>query len=82
MSSPEEIGKSENEVSIPVHIRDRFDIEDGDIFQWKIVHGEIRVEQASQKEGVFDDFQPGTSDTPVDVVEEHDRFEFEENASP
>ena len=80
MSSPEEIGEgtvSGNQVSSPAHIRDRFDIEDGDILRWKVIDGELRVEQASQKEGVFDDFQPGASDTPVDVVEEHDRFGLE-----
>lgn len=77
MSNPDEVGEgtvSGNQVSIPAHIRDRFDIEDGDILRWKIVDGELRVEHASQNQGVFDDFQPGESDEHVDVVEEHDRF--------
>lgn len=80
MSTPDEVGEgtvSGNQVSIPAHIRERFDIEDGDVLRWKIVDEELHVEVYSQESGVFDDFQPGTSEDDVDVVEEHDRFGLE-----
>jgi len=80
MSTPDDIGEgtvSGNRVSIPAHIRDRLDIEDGDVLRWKIVDGELRVEVDSQENGVFEDFEPGESDEAVDVVEDHDRFGLE-----
>jgi len=80
MSTPDEVGEgtvSGNQVSIPAHIRARFDIEDGDVLRWKIVDDELRVEVCSQEVGVFDDFEPGKSAETVDVVEEHDRFGLE-----
>ena len=80
MSTPDEVGEgtvSGNQVSIPAHIRDRFDIEDGDVLRWKIVDDELRVEVHSQESGVFEDFEPGESMEAVDVVEEHDRFGLE-----
>ncbi len=80
MSTPDEVGEgtvSGNQVSIPAHIRDRFDIEDGDVLRWKIVDDELQVEVHSQERGVFEDFEPGDSEGSVDVVEEHDRFGLE-----
>ena len=80
MSTPDEVGEgtvSGNQVSIPAHIRKRFDIEDGDVLRWKIVNDELQVEIHSQEMGVFDDFEPGESETAVDAVEEHDRFGLE-----
>jgi bifunctional DNA-binding transcriptional regulator/antitoxin component of YhaV-PrlF toxin-antitoxin module len=80
MSTPDQVGEgtvSGNQVSIPAHIRDQFDIEDGDVLRWKIIDDELRVEVYSQESGVFDDFDPGESDEAVDVVEEHDRFGLE-----
>lgn len=66
---------SGNQVSIPVHIRDHF--EDGDVLRWKVVDGTLRVGHTGQKQGVFEDFQPGEPDEQVDVVTEHDRSELE-----
>ena len=66
---------SGNQVSIPAHIRDHF--EDGDVLRWKVVDGTLRVGHTGQKQGVFEDFQPGEPDELVDVVTEHDRFELE-----
>jgi bifunctional DNA-binding transcriptional regulator/antitoxin component of YhaV-PrlF toxin-antitoxin module len=80
MSTPDEVGEgtvSGNQVSIPAHIREQFDIQDGDVLRWKIIGDELRVEVQSQESGVFDDFEPGESETDVDVVEEHDRFGLE-----
>lgn len=80
MSTPDEVGEgtvSGNQVSIPAHIRERFDIEDGDVIRWKVVDGDLQVEVHSQETGVFADFEPGESDEAVDVVEEHDQFGLE-----
>lgn len=80
MSTPEEVGQgtvSGNQVSIPAHIRRRFDIENGDVIEWRVVDGELTVEVRSAETDVFDDFEPGRSDDGVDAVEEHDRFGLE-----
>lgn len=80
MSTPDEVGEgtvSGNQVSIPAHIRRRFDIEDGDVIEWHIVDGELEVKIRSSKTGVFDDFEPGESADSVDAVEEHDGFGLE-----
>ena len=80
MSTPDEVGEgtvSGNQVSIPAHIREQFEIEDGDVLRWKVVDGDLQVEVTSQNTGVFGDFEPGESDEAVDVVEEHDRFGLE-----
>lgn len=80
MSKPEEVGEgtvSGNQVSIPAHIRRRFDIEDGDVIEWQVVDGELEVEIRNRETGAFEDFEPGASDEAVDVVEEHDRFGLE-----
>lgn len=77
MHTPDEIGEgtvSGNQVSIPAHIRRRFDIDDGDVIRWKVVDGELVAEVRNRGEGVFDDFEPGESDEPVDTVEAHDGF--------
>jgi len=68
---------SGNQVSIPAGIRRRLDIEDGDTIRWRVVDDELSVEVVSQETGVFDDFEPGASDEPVDGVSEHDRFGVE-----
>lgn len=80
MSTPDEVGEgtvSGNQVSIPAHIRRRFDIEDGDVIEWRVVDGELTVDVRSTETGAFADFEPGESDEAVDVVEEHDRFGLE-----
>jgi AbrB family looped-hinge helix DNA binding protein len=80
MSTPDEVGEgtvSGNQVSIPAHIRRRFDIEDGDVIEWQIVDGELEVEIRQTRTGTFDDFEPGESEETVDTVEEHDRFGIE-----
>lgn len=80
MSRPEDVGEgtvSGNQVSIPAHIRRRFDIEDGDIVRWKVVDGTLEVEVLNRREGVFEDFEPGESEEPVDAVAEHDSFGIE-----
>ncbi len=80
MSTPEEVGEgtvSGNQVSIPAHIRRHFDIEDGDVLEWKVVDDELHVEVRSRADGVFEDFEPGASAEAVDVVDEHDRFGLE-----
>ncbi len=77
MSGTEAVGEgkvSGNQASIPAHIRRRLEIEDGDLLRWKVIDGELRVEIVRQRLGVFDDFEPGESDEPVDGVAEHDRF--------
>lgn len=80
MSETETVGMgtvSGDQVSIPAHIRQQLDIEDGDALQWKIIDGELAVEVVNQRLGVFDDFVPGASDEDVDSVSEHDRFGLE-----
>jgi len=80
MSTPDEVGEgtvSGNQVSIPAHIRRRFDIEDGDVIEWQIVDGELEVEIRQTQSGAFEDFDPGASEETVDTVEEHDRFGVE-----
>lgn len=80
MSSPDEVGEgtvSGNQVSIPAHIRRRFDIEDGDVLEWQVVDGELRVAVRRTGQGAFEDFEPGASEEDVDVVEDHDRFGLE-----
>jgi len=52
-------------------------IEDGDILRWRVVDGQLEVNVVHRRTGVFDDFEPGTSDEPVDVVESHDGFGVE-----
>lgn len=77
MSQPDEIGEgtvSGNQVSIPAHIRRRFDIDDGDVIRWKVVDDELVAEVRARGEGVFEDFEPGESDEPVDAVQAHDGF--------
>lgn len=65
---------SGNQASIPSNIRDELDIEDGDVIRWKVEDGELTVTVVRKRTGVFDDFEPGKSDDPVDAVDEHDRF--------
>lgn len=80
MSTPDDVGEgtvSGNQVSIPAHIRRRFDIEDGDVIEWRVVDGELEVEVRSTETGVFDDFEPGASDDSVDAVDAHDGFGVE-----
>jgi|AntRauTorcE11898_2_1112593.scaffolds.fasta_scaffold14404_2 AbrB family looped-hinge helix DNA binding protein len=80
MSTPDEVGEgtvSGNQVSIPAHIRRRFDIENGDVIEWRVVDGELEVEVRQSQTGAFEDFEPGSSDGDVDVVEEHDSFGLE-----
>lgn len=80
MSTPDEVGEktvSGNQVSIPAHIREQFDIQDGDVLRWKIAGDELRVEVQSQETGVFDGFEPGESERDVDAVDKHDQFGLE-----
>ena len=80
MSTPDEVGEgtvSGNQVSIPAHIRRRFDIEDGDVIEWQIVDGELKVEVRQTASSAFEDFEPGASEEDIDVVEEHDGFGLE-----
>lgn len=65
---------SGNQASIPAPVRHTLDIEDGDVLRWEVVDGELRVTVLHRAPGAFDGFEPGTSDRPVDVVAEHDRF--------
>lgn len=80
MSTPDEVGEgtvSGNQVSIPAHIRRRFEIDDGDVIRWKVVDDELVAEVRDRNEEAFDDFQPGESEEAVDGVDEHDRFGLE-----
>lgn len=80
MSETQAVGEgkvSGNQASIPAHIRRQLEIEDGDVLRWKVVDGDLQVEIVRQKLGVFDDFEPGESDDPVDSVAEHDTFGLE-----
>lgn len=80
MSTPDEVGEgtvSGNQVSIPAHIRRQFDIEDGDVIEWQVVDGELRVAVRQIGSGAFEDFEPGASEEDVDVVEDHDGFGLE-----
>lgn len=77
MSDPPEVGEgkvSGNQASIPINIRESLDLEDGDVLRWRVDDGEIEVSVVHRRSGVFEDFEPGASEEPVDVVEEHDRF--------
>lgn len=65
---------SGNQASIPANARRELNVEDGDVLRWKVVEGELQVTVIHQDKGVFDGFEPGRSDEPVDVVDEHDRF--------
>lgn len=80
MSDSEQVGEgkvSGNQASIPAHVRDAFDIDDGDTLRWHVVEDELRVTVISTSSGAFDDFEPGRSDEPVDVVDDHDSFGVE-----
>lgn len=80
MSEADDVGEgkvSGNQASIPAHIRREFDIEDGDTLRWRVVDGELRVSVISSEEGAFEDFEPGSSEEPIDAVEAHDRFGVE-----
>lgn len=80
MSDTEAVGEgkvSGNQASIPAHIRRQLEIKDGDVLRWKVVDGDLHVEIVRQQLGVFDDFEPGESDRPVDSVAEHDTFGLE-----
>lgn len=68
---------SGNQVSIPADIRRQLDIDDGDVIRWRVVDGELDLEIVARRTGVFDDFEPGASEEPVDVVDDHDRFGLE-----
>ena len=48
------------------------------MLRWKVIDGDFQVEIVRQQLGVFDDFEPGESDEPVDGVAEHDAFGLEE----
>lgn len=77
MSDGERVGEgkvSGNQASIPAHIRRALDIEDGDTLRWRIEDGELTVSVVSSETGAFDDFEPGSSDEPVDGVADHDGF--------
>lgn len=65
---------SGNQASIPAPVRRELGIEDGDVIRWQVVDGELKVTVVRRRTGVFDDYEPGASDDPVDVVEDHDRF--------
>ena len=46
-------------VTVPAHIRDRLDIEEGDKIRWHLDDdGDLRIEVVHQREGVFDDLEP------------------------
>jgi len=80
MSDPREIGEgtvSGDQVTIPAHVRRRFDVEDGDVVRWKVVEEKLVAEFEPRTDEVFDDFEPGASDEPVDAVEDHDAFGIE-----
>lgn len=80
MSTPDEVGEgtvSGNQVSIPAHIRRRFDIDDGDVIRWKVIEGELVADVRHSGEEAFGDFEPGASEDTVDVVAEHDGFGVE-----
>lgn len=66
-----------NQASIPSNIRDALDIEDGDVIRWEIEDGDLTVTIVRKRTGVFDDFEPGQGDEPVDMVDEHDGFGLE-----
>lgn len=77
MSDSETVGEgrvSGNQASIPASVRRKLDIEDGDILRWRIEDRELQVEVIHQRRGVFEDFEPGESDEPVDGVAIHDEF--------
>lgn len=77
MSTSDEVGEgtvSGNQVSIPAHIRRRFDIDDGDVIQWKVVEDELVANVRHRDDETFDDFEPGASEDPVDGIAEHDGF--------
>lgn len=65
---------SGNQASIPAAVRRELGIEDGDVIRWRVVDGELEATVVRRRTGVFDDYEPGASDEPVDVVEDHDRF--------
>jgi bifunctional DNA-binding transcriptional regulator/antitoxin component of YhaV-PrlF toxin-antitoxin module len=46
-------------VTVPAAIRDRADIDAGDMLRWSVDdEGRLSVELVKQREGVFEDFQP------------------------
>lgn len=84
MGDTEVVGEgkvSGNQASIPVHIRRQLAIEDGDVLRWKVIDGDLHVEIVHQRLGVFDDFEPGKSDEPVNGVAEHDAFGLNQKES-
>ena len=76
MSDSDPIGDekvSGNQALIPSHVREAFDIDDGDTLRWHVVDGELRVTFISTSSEAFDDFEPGHSVESVDFVDNHDR---------
>jgi len=66
---------SGNQANIPVRIRRKLDIDDGDTLRWHIEDdGTLRVQVVQQRSGTFSDFDGYEGDEPTAVESEHDNW--------
>lgn len=69
---------SGNQANIPVAIRRKLNIDDGDQLRWTLENDErVRVEVVTEQTGTFDDFEGYDGDEDTNVVEEHDGWGIE-----
>jgi bifunctional DNA-binding transcriptional regulator/antitoxin component of YhaV-PrlF toxin-antitoxin module len=69
---------SGNQANIPVHIRQKLDINDGDKLRWRIEDdGTLRVEVVQQRRGTFRDFDGYDGDQATEVTTDHDAWGVE-----
>ena len=69
---------SGNQANIPVRIRRRLDIDDGDRLRWSVEDdGTVRIEVVHRRGGSFEDFTGYEGDEETDVTSEHDAWGVE-----
>lgn len=69
---------SGNQANIPVRIRRRLDIDDGDRLRWSVEDdGTVRIEVVHRRGGSFADFTGYEGDEKTDVTSEHDAWGIE-----
>lgn len=69
---------SGNQANVPVRIRRKLDIDDGDQLRWHVEDdGSVRVKVVQQRTGTFTEFDGYEGDTTTDVTREHDAWRDE-----
>lgn len=58
-------------ITVPAAIRDRLDIEPGDMLRWSLTEaGQLEVEVVSRRYGAFEDLDPVEIESETDAVAE------------